>query len=168
MPLVAGATIAEVKRAFARQLLLGARKAIILRWHGAELDDDATLDQMHIAHGATLQAAFRARTAAELEELRTIRHILMVDVGGNSSSIDSADASTRISSLKALLKSPEAQLYFSPAFTSAFGTPLAACFTFTMPPATFFTFTAAPTVFFFSATPLAVPPGFICVGAAGH
>jgi len=117
--------ISQVKDAFRRQELLTARKAITLRWHGADLDDATTLDEQRIQDGATLEAAFRVRSQAELESLRVIKHILIVDTSGEGTFVDNVNNSTPIVSLKTLMKAPEtAKIFFSPAFTSNFGAPL--------------------------------------------
>ena len=64
--------VCEVKLAFAKEVQLNARKAIVLRWYGDELDDSLTLDACRVPDGATLEATFRQRTEAEIEAMRAV------------------------------------------------------------------------------------------------
>lgn len=120
-------TVAEVKRALAAQLHLTNRKKTTLRWYGANLEDDtATLDSLHIPDGAQLDAVFKTRLPQELEEFKAIKHIQMVDLSGAAIRMEGVSEKTEIAAIKAMLKAPETALvYFSPVFTSTFGTPLA-------------------------------------------
>lgn len=120
-------TIAEVKRALAAALHLSNRKKTTLRWYGAALEDEqATLQDLHIPNDAQLEAVFRTRLPQELEEFKTIKHVLMIDLDGNALTLEGVSNSTEVSAIKAMLKAPETALvYFSPVFTSTFGTPLA-------------------------------------------
>ena len=120
-----GATVADVRAAFSRELMISSRKAITLRWLGADLPDDGTpLTALHVPNGAQLEAAFRQRSLAELEELKNLRQILLVDNAGNAVPCE-VTPTTLVSDLKAMWKQPpEAELYFTPHYTSAFGTPL--------------------------------------------
>lgn len=117
-------TVADVKASFRKALALTSRKAIIIRWLGAEIEDHKTLSQCKVPDGATLDAAFRSRSNAELEVLKKINHVLVADQDGNVS-VQEASGSLQISALKQQCKHvPEMPYYFSPHYTSAFGTPL--------------------------------------------
>jgi hypothetical protein len=120
-------TIAEVKRAVGAALHLSNRKKTTLRWYGAALEDDeATLQDLHIPNDAQLDAVFRTRLPQELDEFKTIKHVLMVDLDGNALTLEGVSNSTEVGAIKAMLKAPPTALvYFSPVFTSTFGTPLA-------------------------------------------
>ena len=121
-------TVAEVKSAFARSQHLSARKAIELRWYGATLEDGKTLEELKVPNGATFEAAFRNRTQTELEAMRTVRHVLMVETGDVATIIEGVTPTTQIGTLKTLVNKnapPTARIHFSPAFTSNFGANLA-------------------------------------------
>lgn len=120
-------TVGDVKQLYARQQRLGARKTLSLRFYGRTLEDDATtLDDLKVTEGATFEAALRARTATDLEAMKKVTHVLMVDTSGAASAVQGVSAATTIAALKALIKAPEtAQIYFSPAFTANFGAALA-------------------------------------------
>jgi len=119
-------TVAEVKRAFAQQLHLSARKAVVLRFFGETMEnDEATLDQLKVSNGTRLDAAFRQRTPSELEALKAINYVLVVDTSGECAVMDGLSAATPVAALKERLKTPQCLLYFSTTFSPTFGTPLA-------------------------------------------
>jgi len=118
-------TVADVIVAFRRTLVISSRKAIKLRWLGADLEDiNKSLGAYRVPDGAMLDAAFRTRTNAELEELKTVTSVLVSDQAGTVDRYE-VTASTLVSDLKVMCKqAPETPLHFSPNYTSAFGTPL--------------------------------------------
>jgi len=117
---------------------ISSRKAIVLRWQGNELDDHKTLRECRVPDNATLHAAFRKRTAAELAELHlrpavpmeldgfayNQQHIYVVDQEGTLVEAVVTGA-TLVGELKAQCQhAPEVGYYFSAHFTSTIGTPL--------------------------------------------
>jgi hypothetical protein len=120
----ADVTVADVKAAFAQQVLVTPRKAMILRWLGAELDDAQTLRELRVPDRALFEVAFRQRKPPELEPFKMVRRIVVTDLEGNPCDVP-ASSSTLISEVKALCKQPPTcQLFFSAYSTSAFGVPL--------------------------------------------
>ena len=120
-------TIADVKRAFRIATHLSSRKQITLRWYGAALEDEsASLDSLHLPDGAVLEAVFRTRKPDELKAFETIRHVLMVDFSGIGTCLqDGVSHSTLVGAIKLQLKlPPTALIFFTPFFTSSWGTPL--------------------------------------------
>ena len=118
-------TVADVKVAFRRHLVISSRKAIVLRWLGEELDDNKTLGSCRVPDNALLEAAFKTRTNAELDALKTVTHVLVVDQAGTVIPCEATN-STLVSDLKVQCKyPPETPFHFSPHYTSAFGTPVA-------------------------------------------
>jgi hypothetical protein len=120
-----GMLLSELKCAFAQEIRCGNRKAITLRLYGEDIGpDDATLDQLRLPDNAALSAAFRQRSQEELQQIEAVSHVVMVDVAGTATVVDNLNPSTSVSALKAAIKAPECQIYFSPTLGSAFGTPL--------------------------------------------
>ena len=122
-------TITDVKAAYARELHISCRKAITLRWHGKDLEEeDATLDALHIPDGAVLEAAFRTRSPPELKAFEQVEQVLLVDLNtgdGGGAIILEVNSSSQIKTIKETLKAPPtAVIYFTPFFTSNFGPPL--------------------------------------------
>ena len=117
-------TVSHVKRAYRKALAISSRKHVALRWQGVELEDSCTLEDCRVPDGATLDAAFRSRTHAQLDALGPLTHLLIVDETG---AVLEAEASgdTVVSDLKAQSgHEPEVRYLFAAHFTSALGTPL--------------------------------------------
>ena len=117
-------SVADVKVAFRKALVISSRKAITLRWQGHDLPDGKTLGELRVPDGATLEAAFRTRGNDELEALKTVTHVLVCDQDGEVALAEVTSA-TIVGDVKAQCKLlPPMPMYFSPHYTSAFGTPL--------------------------------------------
>lgn len=98
----------------------------MLRFFGETMEnDEATLDQLKVSNGTRLDAAFRQRTPSELEALKAINYVLVVDTSGECAVMDGLSAATPVAALKERLKTPQCLLYFSTTFSPTFGTPLA-------------------------------------------
>ena len=121
-------TVADVKAAFSQQLMISPRKAITIRWLGAELNDSSTLSDLRVPEGALFEAAFRQRKPAELEPFQNVQHVIVhIEFPETESRIVDvpASSSTLVSELKVLCKPPSScQISFSAYNTSAFGIPL--------------------------------------------
>jgi len=127
-------TVADVKVAFRRALVISSRKMIKLRWLGEDLEDSKKLGECRVPDGALLEAAFKARTNAELEALHLVTHVLVSDQAGTVTTC-AVTSKTTVGELKVMCKmvgkkkedgTPiEVPFHFSPHYTSAFGTPLA-------------------------------------------
>jgi len=123
-----GATVADVKAAFVEKMQLSSRKYVQLRWLGEELDDAKTISgpkpDLKIPNGSALDAAFRKRSLAELEALKTVKHVL-VGAEGQCARVP-VTGTMLVSALKALCKQPPGCLLcFSQHYNSSLGLPLA-------------------------------------------
>ena len=55
-------TVRELKQRIAHRLHISPRKLMILRWWGAIMDDEKTLDECHVADGGLLELSLKNHT----------------------------------------------------------------------------------------------------------
>lgn len=119
-------TTDDVKGALARALHVSSRKVMTLSWYGTELEDGKSLDQLRVPEGAALDLSLRSRSQTELDALKAVKHVLIVEgKGENAVHLDGLSPATQVAQIKATMKAPPtASLYHSPVFTSGFGAAL--------------------------------------------
>ena len=119
-------TVDELKKEIARTLHVSSRKAMTLLFYGTELDGAKSLDQNHVRDGALLDVTFKSRSQAELDTLKALKHVLLIEGRGDTAIVlENLSPSTLVSTIKATLKAPPtAQLFHSPVFSSNFGAAL--------------------------------------------
>jgi len=128
-------TVAELKAQISVKMFASPRKALGLRWYGADLDDQQLLTHYRIPDGATLQMSMHARTQAEMELLKQVRQLRVRTMEGKVAIIDGVKPATRVGEIKKAIaerkafgpipnfdaKNPVCELLYSTVFNSSFG-----------------------------------------------
>ena len=81
-------TVRELKQRIAHRLHISPRKLMTLRWWGAVMDDEKTLDECHVADGGLLELSLKNHAQAELDALKDVRQVRVRVASGSMVVVD--------------------------------------------------------------------------------
>ena len=87
-------TVRELKRRVAHKLHISPRKLMTLRWWGAVMDDEKTLDECHVADGGLLELSLKNHAQAELDALKDVRQVRVRVASGSMVVVDEVSNAT--------------------------------------------------------------------------
>jgi len=93
-------TVRLLKTRIMHKLHISPRKILTLRWWGAIMDDEKTLDQEHVADGGLLELSLKNHTQAELEPLKDVQQVRVRVMTGEMVIIEEVTPQTTVGAVK--------------------------------------------------------------------